>query len=159
MQSQKPAMTKRFGRYEIVTRIGRGAMADVYFASDPTIGRDLAIKVMRDEFRQRPDYAARFLREARAAGALSHPNIATVFDVGKAEGAPYIAMELLDGEPLDQRLRRGGPLDPDLVLRIGLQLADALRYAHSQGVIHRDIKPSNIVLSPDDQPVKLLDFG
>jgi len=150
---------RKLGRYEIRDRIGRGAMADVYRAYDPSINRVLAIKVIKPEFRQSRQYVARFLREARAAGALSHPNIVTIYDVGVEAGLPYIAMELLDGAPLDQLLGRGERLAPALVITLALQLAQALSYAHEQGVVHRDIKPSNIALGRDGRSVKLLDFG
>lgn len=152
-------MPERVGRYEIRERIGQGAMAEVFRAFDPEIGRDLAVKVLKGEFRENAQYAARFLREAKAAGALSHPNIVTIYDVGQDGGYPYIAMELLEGEPLDAVLERYGRLPADDVLSIGLQLVDALSYAHGLGVVHRDIKPSNIVLAPDGRGVKILDFG
>ena len=152
-------MANLVGRYTIRERIGQGAMADVYRAYDPNIQRELAIKVLRGELRQNRDYARRFLREAKAAGALSHPNIVTVYDVGEVDGFPYIAMELLDGQPLDKLMRPGARFEPQRVIDIGLQLAEALRYAHSQGVVHRDVKPSNIQLSADGRAVKLLDFG
>ena len=147
------------GRYQVQDRIGQGAMADVFRAYDPSIDRVLAIKVLKAEFRQNPEYAARFLREARAAGALSHPSIVTIYDVGEAEGYPYIAMELLDGEPLDAVLKDRPALPIAEVLAIGVQLAEALAYAHAAGVVHRDIKPSNIILGRAGQPVKVLDFG
>lgn len=152
-------MIEELGRYQVRDRIGQGAMADVYRAYDPSIDRVLAVKVLRGELRQNPEYVSRFLREARAAGALSHPSIVTVYDVGEAGGYPYIAMELLDGEPLDAVLKARGALPLEEVLAIGVQLADALAYAHAAGVVHRDIKPSNIVLGRAGQPLKILDFG
>lgn len=152
-------MLEMVGRYQIQARIGEGAMADVYRAYDPGIGRVLAIKVLKAEFRQNRQYAVRFLREAKAAGALSHPNIVTVYDVGEIDGYPYIAMELLDGEPLDKAIARDGRAAIPDVLAIGTQLAEALRYAHGLGVVHRDIKPSNIMLAPDGRSIKILDFG
>ena len=147
------------GRYVIEQRIGEGAMADVYRAHDPSIERVLAIKVLKAEFRQDLSLVGRFLREARAAGALSHPNIVTIYDVGEADGFPYIAMELLDGVPLDEHLRETGRMPLEAVARIGGQVAGALDYAHNLGVIHRDIKPSNIMLSRDGRTAKILDFG
>jgi tRNA A-37 threonylcarbamoyl transferase component Bud32/HAMP domain-containing protein len=150
---------RKLGRYEIRERIGRGAMADVYRAYDPSINRVLAIKVIKPEFRQSRQYVARFLREAKAAGALSHPNIVTIFDVGVEAGYPYIAMELLEGEPLDQLMKRGERLGMDVIVGLALQLADALNYAHGLGIVHRDVKPSNIALAKDGRSVKLLDFG
>ena len=118
------------GRYVIERRIGEGAMADVYRAHDPSIDRVLAIKVLKPEFRQDLGLVGRFLREARAAGALSHPNIVTIYDVGEADGFPYIAMELLDGVPLDEHLREHGRMAFADAARIGAQIADALDYAH-----------------------------
>jgi len=147
------------GRYRIDGRLGEGAMADVYRAHDPDIGRTVAIKVLKPEFARDPELAARFLREARAAGALSHANIATIYDVGEAQGAAYIAMELVDGQPLDVALQHQGRMPYERVLSIGRQLAAALAYAHRAGVVHRDIKPSNILLSADGKTAKLLDFG
>lgn len=152
-------MLKLVGRYEVQARIGEGAMADVYRAYDPSINRVLAIKVLKTEFRQNRHYAARFLREAKAAGALSHPNIVTIYDVGEEDGYPYIAMELLDGDPLDKAAQRIGQLPVEDVLAIGAQLGEALKYAHGIGVVHRDIKPSNIMLAPDGRSIKILDFG
>lgn len=150
---------KIVGRYQIQARIGQGAMANVYRAFDPDINRVLAIKVLKREYCRNPQFASRFLREARAAGALSHPNIVTIYDVGEIEGFPYIAMELLDGQPLDAVATRVGRFPISDVIEIGCQLADALRYAHEQGVVHRDIKPSNIWLGKDGRSIKLLDFG
>jgi serine/threonine protein kinase/HAMP domain-containing protein len=147
------------GRYKVSDRIGEGAMADVYRAHDPSIGRDIAIKVLKAELRQNEEIKGRFLREARAAGALSHPGIVTIYDVGEADGFPYIAMELLDGEPLDELIRRDGKLALKRVLRVGTHLAIALNYAHGLGVVHRDIKPGNIMLCDDGKVVKILDFG
>ncbi|WBH15040.1 serine/threonine-protein kinase [Sphingomonas radiodurans] len=146
------------GRYRVDSLLGEGAMAEVYRAYDPDIGRTVAIKVLKPEFARDPELGARFLREARAAGALSHANIATIYDVGEAQGVAYIAMELVDGEPLDVLLQRGR-LPYERVLEIGRQLAGALGYAHGCGVVHRDVKPSNILLSADGKTAKLLDFG
>ena len=151
-------MLELIGRYRIQEQIGEGAMADVYRAHDPHIDRSLAIKVLKAEYREHAEYTARFLREARAAGALSHRGIVTIYDVGEADGFPFIVMELLAGEPLSEVLKRGA-LQPSQVIGICIQLADALAYAHNQGVIHRDIKPSNIILSTDGTSIKLLDFG
>jgi len=150
---------QRIGRFEVQARIGEGGMADVYRAYDPSLSRVLAIKVLKPEYCRDREYVARFLREAKAAGVLSHPNIVTIFDVGEEGGHPYIAMELLDGEPLDRIAARRGQLPPDEVVAIGLQLADALRYAHKLGVVHRDIKPSNIMVSGGGRALKILDFG
>ncbi len=152
-------MLETVGRYKVQEKIGEGAMADVYRAYDPSINRPLAIKVLKNEFLQDEEYAARFLREAKAAGALSHPNIVTIFDVGEVSGHPFIVMELLDGKPLDRAMAEKQISNIDEIMNIGMQLARALDYAHSQGIIHRDIKPSNIMLSNDGQSVKILDYG
>lgn len=147
------------GRYRIESPLGEGAMAVVYRAHDPDIDRTVAIKVLKAEFAHDRELEARFIREARAAGALNHANIATIYDVGEAEGAAYIAMELVDGQPLDTLLQRQGRMPYERVLALGRQLASALSYAHAAGVVHRDVKPSNILVSADGQTVKLLDFG
>jgi len=149
---------KLVGRYEVGDLIGEGATGDVYKAYDPRIDRVLAIKILKAGYRQNRRYTARFLREAKAAGALSHPNIVTIYDVGEVDGYPYIAMELLEGVPLETVAANGG-LETRQVVEVGLQLADALRYAHSMGVVHRDIKPSNIMLVNGGRSVKILDFG
>lgn len=147
------------GRYAIQGRLGEGAMADVYRAHDPGIGRTVAIKVLKPDFARDPELGERFLREARAAGGLNHANIATIYDVGEADGAAYIAMELVEGRPLDAVLQAHGRLPYDRVLVLAQQLAGALAYAHRAGVVHRDIKPSNILLSADGATAKLVDFG
>ncbi len=152
-------MAEMLGRYRIDGRLGEGAMADVFRAFDPGIGRTVAIKVLKPEYGRDPELGERFLREARAAGALNHPNIATVYDVGEADGVAYIAMELIEGQPLDTLLLAQGRLPYERVLTLGQQLASALDYAHRAGVVHRDVKPSNILLSADGRTAKLLDFG
>jgi len=150
---------EQVGRYRIESQIGEGAMADVYRALDPDIGRVVAIKVLKPELRRDPVLVARFLTEARAAGSLSHSGIATVYDVGEADGYPYIAMEFVAGTPLDTVMEQSGRMVSERVIAIGLQVASALDYAHEKGVVHRDIKPSNIMLGRDGVSVKLLDFG
>jgi len=149
----------RIGRYELHERIGEGAMAEVWRAHDPSIDRVLAIKLLRPEFRSSAEYSFRFLREAKAAGVLSHPAIVTIYDVGEADSIAYIAMELLDGEPLDAVIGRQEELSTETILTIGAQLAGALSYAHRGGIIHRDIKPSNVMLLSDRRSIKILDFG
>ena len=150
---------KTLGRYSIEGRLGEGAMADVYRAVDPSIGRKVAIKVLKPEYARNSALNVRFLREARAAGALSHPNIATIYEVGEEEGIAYIAMELVEGQPLDNLLQANGRMPYERVLVLGQQLAGALAYAHRMGVVHRDVKPSNILLSNDGRTAKLVDFG
>lgn len=149
----------QLGRYRVEGVIGQGAMAEVYRAHDPEIGRTVAVKVLKTEYMRDPQLGARFLREARAAGALSHPNIATIYDAGEVDGKAFIAMELIAGEPLETLLQKHGRIAHERVLRLARQLADALAYAHRSGIVHRDVKPSNIMISADGQTAKLLDFG
>lgn len=150
---------QQVGRYRIHERLGRGGMATVFKAHDPGIGRDVAIKFLHASLCEEPEYRARFLSEARAAGGLSHPNIVTVHDVGEIEGRPYMAMELLDGQTLSEVIAGGPPQPIRDVLVMGAQLARALDYAHSRGIVHRDIKPGNIMRVKGTQTVKVTDFG
>jgi serine/threonine-protein kinase len=150
---------QQVGRYQVSERIGRGGMASVFRAYDPGIDRVLAIKFLHTAYCEDEGYRARFLREARAAGMLSHPNIVTVYDVGEIQRRPYMAMELIEGEPLNDLIARVGPMPVRQVLEIGLQLALALDYAHGKGLVHRDIKPANVMLLPDGHTVKVMDFG
>ncbi|MEY4754070.1 MAG: hypothetical protein RJA44_1745 [Pseudomonadota bacterium] len=147
------------GRYQIVDKLGRGGMATVYRAYDPKIERSVAIKFLHAALSEDEEHSMRFLREARAAGNLSHPNIVTVYDVGEINGRPYMAMELLDGVPLSDLMVKGQLLPLKDVLEIGIQLAQALDYAHSRGVVHRDIKPGNIMRLRNSNTVKVTDFG
>jgi serine/threonine protein kinase len=147
------------GRYRIVDFLGAGAMGEVYLAEDPHIERKLAIKTVRLVGRPQEveDRKKRLLREARAAGRLLHPNVVALFDAGETEGLLYLAFEFVEGQDLAQRLERG-PLSLREVLRIVRQVADALHYAHGQGIVHRDIKPSNILIDTIGR-VKVADFG
>src|ERR1044071_5768053 len=141
--------------YRITDKLGEGGMGVVYVAEDTTLGRHVAIKFLSSTAKE---YRARFLREARAVSALTHPNIATVFDYGETdEGQPFIVMELIKGEPLNEKLRDGSLPLPEAV-KIVAAIADALGEAHHQGVVHRDVKPSNVVITERGQ-VKVLDFG
>jgi serine/threonine-protein kinase len=158
-ESEETGRMTAIGRYEVLGRLGEGAMADVYRAHDPGIGRVVAIKVLKPEYARNAEIGQRFLREARAAGALNHPHIATVHDVGEADGVAYLAMELIEGRPLDAVIEAQGRIPHERVLLLARQLADALGYAHRAGVVHRDVKPSNILLSEDGRTAKLLDFG
>jgi len=145
------------GHYRVLQKLGEGGMGVVYKAHDEQLDRDVAIKVLPAASFRDEQARARLLREARAAAALNHPNICTIHEVGEAEGQAYIAMELVQGEPLSARLARG-PLLPDEVLRYGLQLADALAHAHERNIIHRDLKSANVIITPEGR-AKVLDFG
>ena len=157
-QPGAPAV-RQVGRYLIRERLGRGGMATVFKAHDPDIGRDVAIKFLHATLCEDEEYHARFLREARAAGGLSHPNIVTVHDVGEIEGRPFMAMELLDGQPLSDEMSNGKPLPVRDVVIMGIQLARALAYAHARGIVHRDIKPGNLMRVKGTQTIKVTDFG
>jgi tetratricopeptide (TPR) repeat protein/TolB-like protein len=147
----------RLGRYEIVALLGAGSMGEVYRARDPQLGRDVAIKVLPPRAAITSDQLAWFDREARAAAALQHPNILTVYDVGVDRDISYVVAELLDGETLRSRLQRGR-MSLDLVTRLALQILSGLAAAHDKGIIHRDLKPENLFLTTDGV-VKILDFG
>ena len=153
------APLRQVGRYQILDRIGRGGMASVFKAHDPGIGRDVAIKFLHASLCEDEEYRSRFLREARASGGLSHPNIVTVHDVGEIDGRPYMAMELLDGEPLADILEPGQPLPIRDTVVMAIQLARALDYAHKRGIVHRDIKPGNIARVRGTLDIKVMDFG
>ena len=152
-------VAKKIGRYEIDALAGEGGMARVYRAHDPEIGRVVAIKLLKDDVGIDEEYRARFLREARAAGAISHPNIVTIFDVGREAGTPYITMEYLEEESLADLFASKERMPLKQVVKLGAQLARALDHAHHRGVVHRDIKPGNILLMENGQSVKITDFG
>ncbi len=147
----------RLGPYEITALIGAGGMGEVYRARDTRLGRDVAIKVLPSEYAADPDRLHRFEQEARAASALNHPNILTVYDVGSHEGAPYLVTELLEGESLRERLRNGA-LPARKAVELAVQIARGLAAAHEKGIIHRDLKPENLVVTKDGH-AKILDFG
>jgi predicted Ser/Thr protein kinase len=158
----EPLTPKKLGRYEIVRELGKGAMGVVYEGRDPNIGRRVAIKTARRDVLERSPQAAemleRFLREAKAAGALSHPNIITIYDAAEEEGMAYIAMEFLEGGDLRDVIEARRKLDPEEIAELGATICEALATAHTQGVIHRDIKPANILM-PTNAPLKVADFG
>jgi Tol biopolymer transport system component/predicted Ser/Thr protein kinase len=146
----------KLGPYEILGAIGAGGMGEVYRAKDTRLDREVAVKILSGELAKDPDLRARFEREARAISALNHPNICTLYDVGRQDGTDFLVMELLEGESLAERLHKGA-LPVEQVLSYGQQIADALEKAHRSGIVHRDLKPGNIVLTKSG--AKLLDFG
>ena len=152
----------RIGRYEILAELGQGAMGLVHKARDPELDRLVALKSLRPDLglprQQLTQLKKRFHREAMAAGRLSHPGIVTIYDVLEIDDTPYIIMEFVEGRTLAELIASDGPLAPDRALDIGVQICDALEYAHSRGVIHRDIKPGNILISPRGR-AKVSDFG
>jgi tRNA A-37 threonylcarbamoyl transferase component Bud32 len=148
----------RIGKYEVLRVLGRGGMGIVYHARDPMMGRDVAIKTLTEGFAGDPDMLRRFYQEAGHTGKLQHPNIVIVHDVGDENGQPYIVMEYLEGQPLDDIIRDEIPLHLGARLHIVEQVCLALAYAHRQGMVHRDVKPANIIVLRNGV-VKLLDFG
>jgi eukaryotic-like serine/threonine-protein kinase len=165
-ESQPVGTPTKIGRYEILSELGRGAMGTVYRAKDPAMDRIVALKtiisvVLASE--QGSEFRERFYREARAAGALAHPGIVPVFDVGEHEGMPFLVMEFVTGRTLADTAKQGERLSLDRVCEIGQKIAEALGYAHQHGVVHRDIKPANILLTSREtygiERPKITDFG
>jgi serine/threonine-protein kinase len=148
----------RIGRYDIVGLLGRGGMGVVYRGIDKALGREVAIKTLTGAISSDPEMLARFYEEGRKTGSFKHPNIVTVYELGDHNGIPYIAMELVEGNPLDKLLQKGEPIPMVECVRIVEELCAALSYSHRNNVIHRDVKPANIFVQPDGR-VKLLDFG
>lgn len=146
-------------RYEIVARLGEGAYGQVYSARDPTIGRVVALKLIPSEDAEGQSEGSKiFAREVRAAGALHHPHIVTLYDAGQDGGWYYLAMELIEGQTLASQLKEKGRLATERVVEIGISVAEALDVAHQRGVVHRDIKPANLMIDGDEK-VKVADFG
>ncbi|HEX3219474.1 MAG TPA: Stk1 family PASTA domain-containing Ser/Thr kinase [Candidatus Limnocylindria bacterium] len=147
------------GRYRLIAPLGEGGMATIWRALDEQLDREVAVKLLREQFGKDQGFAARFRQEARAAGSLSHPNIVPVYDYGTDEdGTQFIVMQLVEGEDLSTVLRERGHLETDDAVRIALGVASALEAAHRRGLVHRDVKPGNILIT-DDGDVKVTDFG
>jgi eukaryotic-like serine/threonine-protein kinase len=147
----------RLGSYEVIDALGAGGMGEVYRARDSKLGRAVAIKIVREGLAADPDRVARFEREAKVLASLNHPHIASLFGMEEADGRHFLVMELVEGETLADRLRRGALAVED-ALTIALQIADALEAAHEKSIVHRDLKPANVKITPDEK-VKVLDFG
>ncbi len=146
----------KLGPYEILGPLGAGGMGEVYRARDTRLGRDVAVKVLPGHLASSPELRQRFEREARAVSSLNHPHICTLHDVGREGDTDFLVMEHMEGETLAARLERG-PLPVDLLLRTGIEIADALDRAHRSGIVHRDLKPGNVMLTKTG--AKLMDFG
>ena len=150
----------RLGTYDITSHIGSGGMGEVYQAHDRKLGRDVAIKVLPEQFARDPERLARFQREAKMLASLNHPNIAAIYGLEQSGDTHYLVMELVSGETLRERVAGGRPVPVEEALTIARQIAEALEAAHNseKGIIHRDLKPANVKVTPEGR-VKVLDFG
>ncbi len=159
MTGHSPAalVGQQIARYRVVAHLGSGGMGDVYRASDPALGRDVALKLLAPRFQADENFRYRLEKEARAASSLNHPNIVTIYEVGRSDGYEFVASELVDGETLRDVIRRG-PVPLRSLSEIGGQVAAGLAAAHEAGIVHRDIKPENIMIRRDGL-VKVVDFG
>ena len=148
---------KTLSHYQITHQLGKGSMGEVYQEKDQKLGRDVAIKVLPEEFAKDADRVARFQREAKLLASLNHPNIAAIYGLEEADGKRFLVLELVKGETLAQRLSKR-PLPVEKALEICRQIAEGLEAAHEKGVIHRDLKPANVMIAAGDK-IKILDFG
>src|SRR2546426_6436680 len=148
---------QQLGSYEITAWIGKGGMGEVYRARDAKLKRDVAIKILSDEFSHDPERVSRFQREAEVLALLNHPNIAAIYDLQEANGSRYLVLELVEGETLADRVARS-PIPVEEALDIAKHICEALDAAHEKGIIHRDLKPANVKITPSGK-VKVLDFG
>ena len=158
MRARMPLVSgTKLGPYEILSPLGAGGMGEVYRAHDTRLDREVAIKILPESLTSNPDRLHRFEQEARATAALNHPNILAVYQMATQDGVSYLVEELLDGETLRERLRRG-PIPLRKAIDYAVQIANGLASAHDKGIIHRDLKPENLFLTKDSR-VKILDFG
>src|SRR5215472_10535993 len=147
----------RLGTLEITALLGKGGMGEVYRARDTKLKREVAIKILPEEFSRDRDRVSRFQREAEVLASLNHPNIASIYDLQEADGAQFLVLELVEGETLAVLIARG-PIPVEEALSIARSICDALEAAHERGIIHRDLKPANVKVTPNGN-VKVLDFG
>jgi serine/threonine protein kinase len=152
-----PEIGQNLSHYSLVEKIGKGGMGEVYRAKDQKLGRDVAIKVLPEEFARDTDRVARFQREAKLLASLNHPNIAAIHGLEESSGTNFLVLELVEGKTLADQIKKG-PIPVEESLKFAIQIAEALEAAHEKGVIHRDLKPSNIKVTPEGK-VKVLDFG
>src|SRR5213594_1516352 len=147
----------QLGWHEITALLGKGGMGEVYRARDLKLKRDVAIKILPEEFARDADRVSRFQREAEVLASLNHPNIAAIYDLQEANGLRYLVLELVEGETLADRIARG-PIPVEEAIDIAKNICEALEAAHEKGIVHRDLKPANVKITPDSK-VKVLDFG